>query len=76
MGLRVPDDVAVIGGGGMLATYCEVPLTSVNARNDEAGRQAFALIMDRLQGRAGERFRRLTNPARLIVRESTQANAQ
>lgn len=75
-GLRVPEDVAVIGGGLMLATYCEVPLTSVNAANSLAGSQAFALLQDRISGRCQGAFRRLINPARLIVRQSTQVGGK
>lgn len=72
LGMRVPDDVAVMGGGTtMLADYCEVPLTSVNAANDAAGVKAFDLLMDRIDGRVKGGFRRLINPARLFVRKST-----
>lgn len=74
-GLRIPEDVAVIGGGGMLAAYCEVPLTSVNAANNLAGSQAFELLLARIGGDNGA-FRRLFNPARLIVRQSTQIEAR
>jgi DNA-binding LacI/PurR family transcriptional regulator len=74
MGLRVPEDVAVVGGGTtMLAEYCEVPMTSVNASNDVAGVKAFELLMDRISGRVNSPFRRLVNPARLIVRKSTMS---
>ncbi len=73
LGLRVPGDVAVIGGGTTLLTdYCEVPMTSVNAENDVAGATAFGLLMDRISGRTNGTYRRLVNPARLIVRKSTQ----
>ena len=72
-GLRIPEDVAVIGGGTtMLAEYCEVPMTSVNARNDAAGVKAFELLMDRIEGRTNGRYRRLINPAKLFVRKSTR----
>jgi LacI family transcriptional regulator len=73
LGLRVPADVAVIGGGTtMLADYCEVPMTSVNAANEVAGARAFDLLMDRISGRETGGFRRLVNPAKLIVRQSTR----
>jgi DNA-binding LacI/PurR family transcriptional regulator len=73
LGLRIPEDVAVIGGGTtMLAEYCEVPMTSVNAENQVAGVKAFELLMDRIEGRANGRYRRLVNPAKLFVRKSTQ----
>ncbi len=73
MGRHVPDDVAVIGGGTtILATFGEVPLTSVNAKNDMAGAQAFDLLRERIDGRAAPPFRRLVNPVQLLVRASTR----
>lgn len=73
LGLRIPQDVAVVGGGdSILTSYGEVPLTSINAENDAAGAQAFGLLMDRIEGRWTGGYRRLINPARLIVRESTR----
>lgn len=72
MGLRVPEDVAVVGGGdSILASFGEIPLTSVNAPSDVAGARAFELLMDRIEGRAGGDFRRLIHPASLQVRAST-----
>jgi DNA-binding LacI/PurR family transcriptional regulator len=37
-----------------------------------AGVKAFELLMDRIEGRANGRYRRLVNPAKLFVRKSTQ----
>lgn len=75
LGLRIPEDIAVVGGGdSVLATYGEVPMTSVNAENDVAGAQAFGLLMDRIGGRGNGAFRRLINPAMLIARKSTLAD--
>lgn len=75
LGVRVPEDVAVVGGGdSVLATYSEVPLTSVNAADDVAGAKAVGLLMDRIGGRWNGEFRRLVNPAKLIVRQSTQTS--
>jgi LacI family transcriptional regulator len=72
LGLRIPEDVAVVGSGdGVLAGYGVLPLTSISTVDDQAGAQAFALLMDRIAGRAAGPFRRLTNPATLIAREST-----
>lgn len=74
MGLRVPEDVAVMGvEDSMLASYGVVPLTSTNTDEDLAGAKAFGLLMDRISGRTKGHYRRLTNPAKLIGRKSTQA---
>jgi LacI family transcriptional regulator len=73
LGLRIPTDVAVVGSGDhLLASYGVLPLTSISTADDQAGAQAFALLIDRMAGRAAGPFRRLTNPATLIARESTQ----
>ena len=71
-GLRIPDDVAVIGAGdGPIASYGAIPLTSISTQDDWAGTKAFELVMARIQGRAGPRFRRLVSTAKLVVRQST-----
>jgi DNA-binding LacI/PurR family transcriptional regulator len=71
-GLRVPFDVAVVGAGnGMLASHGAIPITSVSTADDAAGALAFKLLMDRINGQTAEPFRRLTQPATLLVREST-----
>ena len=73
-GLRVPEDVAVIGAGdGPIAGYATIPLTSVSTQDDWAGAKAFELLLDRIGGRrTGKPFRRLTSTAKLIVRQSTR----
>ena len=72
LGLRIPEDVAVVGSGdNMLATYGVLPLTSINTANDAAGARAFDLLMGRISGHATGPFRRLTTPSTLITRAST-----
>ena len=74
LGQRIPEDMALIGGGGsVLATFADVPLTSVTGEDDAVGAQAFGLLLDRIEGRWKGGCRRLINPVRLIVRQSTQA---
>jgi LacI family transcriptional regulator len=73
LGLRIPTDVAVVGSGNtMLADYGALPLTSISTADDQAGARAFGLLMDRIAGRTTGPFRRLTNPATLIARDSTK----
>jgi len=72
-GLRVPEDVAVVGAGNtMLADYGMMALTSVDTADDKAGERAFALLLDRIGNKDGMGFRRLTSAATLIARKSTQ----
>jgi DNA-binding LacI/PurR family transcriptional regulator len=55
----------------MLASHGAIPITSVSTADDAAGALAFKLLMDRINGQTAEPFRRLTQPATLLVREST-----
>ena len=48
-GLRVPEDIAIVGAGDIaLGDLLRVPLTTVSWSRDELGRQAAALIFDRI----------------------------
>ncbi len=49
-GLRVPEDVAVVGAGNsMLASHCVIPLTSVDTDNEWIGAEAFRLLQRRME---------------------------
>lgn len=73
LSLRVPEDAAVVGAGNtMLASYGSVQLTSVSTADDAAGIKAFGLLMDQINGSRNGPYRRLTSPAKLIVRKSSQ----
>lgn len=69
-GRRVPGDVSVVGFDDIpQAAYFWPPLTTVRQNFAEVGRQAFALLRERLAGGRPAR-RRLVEPE-LVVREST-----
>jgi LacI family transcriptional regulator len=74
-GLRVPDDVSVVGfDDTFLASLVTPALTSVSADLREMGRRATDLLVGRLGlGRGGgpDPATSLLLPARLVVREST-----
>ncbi len=78
MGLRVPQDVAVIGGGTtLLATYGWVPLSSVLPDNISIGKLAWELLSDRIEDRPpAQSFRRLTAPSHLVVRQSSDVKVE
>jgi LacI family transcriptional regulator len=70
-GLRVPDDISVIGVDDQpLCTYLNPALTTVRMPIAEAGQLAIEMLLARIAG-AGEQTRHITMPCPLIVREST-----
>lgn len=72
-GLRVPDDVAVIGMDDIRDCLITTPtLSSVSLLAAERGRLAAELLFDRLSGRQDAPPRQLTVSPILIPRESTQ----
>jgi len=70
-GLRVPDDIAVVGAGDIaLGDLLRVPLTTVSWSREELGRQAAALIFDRIGPEPADAFRRVVIPPTLVARQS------
>ena len=70
-GLRVPDDVAVVGVGDIaLGDLLRVPLTTVGWSRRDQGRHAAELLLGSLEGDV-DRPQRVVIPPRLIVRESS-----
>lgn len=71
MGLRVPDDISVVGFDDIsLAAYMNVPLTTMRQDAHEIGRLAVELLLDRLDG-VIDPPRREAVPTRLQIRSST-----
>ena len=73
LGLRVPDDVSVVGFDDIPeAVLCAPPLTTVQQPIREMGRRAISLLIDLVQGRAIEESH-VTLDTALAVRRSTAA---
>ncbi len=71
-GLRVPDDIAVVGAGDIAhGDLLRVPLTTVSWSREEQGRRAAELILDRIGPDPPARMRRVIIPPQLVVRESS-----
>lgn len=69
-GLRVPEDVSVIGFDDSIAAICSVPpLTTMRQPLDSLGASAINLLAERLKDPMGEKKRIVLTPE-LIVRES------
>src|SRR5438132_1608380 len=73
-GLRVPEDIAVVGAGDIAhGDVLRVPLTTVSWSRQEMGTRAAELILERVEGRSLRTFRRVIIPPRLVVRASCGA---
>jgi len=71
-GLRVPEDVAVIGCGNLrLSAYLEVPLSSVDQSPQQQGEEAAHLAMSVIAGTQKNREKQLLVEPKLILRDST-----
>src|SRR5262249_52325674 len=70
-GLRVPDDLAIVGFDNIpSAALVNPPLTTVSLHEQQIGRRAAALLIERLEGAAPNHGRCEEVPFELIVRES------
>ena len=70
LGLRVPDDIRIVGFDDIEAAALVSPaLTTIANPAYETGRAAGNLVLDRLQHRHAGPRRTVTLPCRLIVRE-------
>lgn len=72
-GLRIPEDIAIIGCGNMhLADYLRVPLSSMDHRTAELGRESARLALELSADPQASKAPVLLAP-RLVVRRSTVA---
>ena len=75
-GIRVPEDVSVVGFDGTeIGKYCTPHLTSVKLPLEEIGAQAMKLLLQLIREEPVS-FSTLELPARLIVRHSTASPNQ
>jgi GntR family transcriptional regulator, arabinose operon transcriptional repressor len=71
LGLRVPDDLAIVGfDDDPLAQKLRVPLTTIAQPRDQIGRTAARMIADRIEGRRIETAR-IVLPTQLVIRRSS-----
>lgn len=71
VGLRVPDDVALVGFDGLpLTELMDPPLTTVAQHPERLGAKAAELLLERLEGGGPEHGRRIDMPFELMVRQS------
>jgi LacI family transcriptional regulator, galactose operon repressor len=71
-GLRVPEDIAVVGAGDIaLGDLLRVPLTTISWSRDQEGKEAGRLLLDRIGPAPSEKYKSVVIPPRLIVRRSS-----
>jgi len=71
-GLRVPDDIAIVGAGDVIyGELLKVPLTTVSWSRVELGREAAELLLHAAERNGnGNEARRVIIPPHLVIRES------
>jgi LacI family transcriptional regulator len=71
-GLKVPEDVAIVGVDGIeMSAFMNPPLTTVKVYTEQMGRTAVQLLIERMKGR--EIPLKVIVPSKLIVRKSCGA---
>lgn len=72
MGVRIPEDVLVVGAGDTpLARYGVVPITSVSVNDAWIGEQAMKILVSRIEGPTPPKFTHLLSAPALIARASS-----
>jgi LacI family transcriptional regulator len=76
LGIRVPEDVSVIGFDDIqMLEYLPVPLTTVHVPKLEMGRRAAEMLIRRIESGHDEAVEKVVLEATLVVRQSTAAPA-
>jgi LacI family transcriptional regulator len=71
-GLRIPEDVAIIGCGNVLyASVLRVPLSSVNQESENMGEHAAKMVLDLVKPNAKHETREVRLRPTLVARTST-----
>ncbi len=72
-GLRVPEDVAVVGAGNVhYSDALAVPLTTIDQKTREIGARAAELLLEQIGSKRAVRPERILIVPELVVRKSTQ----
>ena len=72
-GLRVPDDIAVVGAGNVhYSDLLRVPLSTVDQSSSELGEKAAGLLAQSIEAKTPLRPQRILIQPRLVLRESSR----
>lgn len=71
-GLRVPEDIAVIGAGNLhYDTELRIPLSSIDQQTEQIGERAARLTLSLLQSKTRQRNKTVIVQPQLVIRTST-----
>ncbi len=74
-GLRIPEDIAIVGGGNIhYGDMLRVPLSTVAWSTSEMGQAAARLLIDLVEGKRGIKEQHVMVEPELVVRASCGAN--
>jgi len=71
-GIKVPEDISLVGVDDIIAEVLEPPLTSIALPTYEAGRTAASLLFSRLRDGNSSPSRQVVLEEKLVVRKSTR----
>jgi LacI family transcriptional regulator len=75
-GLKVPDDIAVVGAGNVhYSDFLAVPLTTVDQGTSEIGKRAANLLLERIGSKRSLRPRKILIVPKLVIRQSTRRSS-
>jgi LacI family transcriptional regulator len=73
-GLRIPEDIAIIGTGNLhYSDLLRVPLSSIDPDSSRIGEQAADFLLERIGGKSPRSPRIFLMPLKLVVRDSSRA---
>lgn len=72
-GLRVPEDIAVVGAGNVhYSDVLAVPLSTIDQETAKMGRAAAELLIEQIGGRRTSQAKKILLSPQLVIRESSQ----
>ncbi|HBB97995.1 MAG TPA: LacI family transcriptional regulator [Blastocatellia bacterium] len=73
-GLRIPEDIAIVGGGNIhYGDMLSVPLTTIAWSTSEMGQAAARLLIDLVEGKRGSKEQHIIVEPELVIRASCGA---